>query len=263
MNIDLKIQTLIVDDEPLARQLVRSLLAKDGDIEVAAQCANGQEALEAIDTYRPELMFLDVQMPGLSGFDLLEKVPPGHMPYIIFITAYDQYAVKAFEIHALDYLLKPFEKERFYESLARAKAVIGQQALSNLTDKIFQLTTTYKGEKENKAAYLEELVIRDGGRILAVKTQDITWLEAANQYVRVHTGGASHLLSRSLDTLQKQLNAECFFRVHRSAVVNAHFVKEVRTAKNGACDIILTTGKSLKLSRGRKHILPELLKQCP
>lgn len=270
MDIDLTIDTLVVDDEPLARQLVESLLAADKDIRVVALCANGPEALEAIRRHKPRLMFLDIQMPGLSGFDLLEKLEPELMPYIIFVTAYDQYALKAFEIHALDYLLKPFEKERFHESLARAKEVIHSQALAGLTGKILQLAKSHRDggaagltpELPDKTGYLQELVIREGGRLLAIKSRDIVWLEAANQYARVHTLNGSHLLSRSLDTLQKQLDGDCFFRIHRSAVVNVHFIKEVRTAKNATCDVILTTGKQLKLSRSRKHILPELLKRC-
>ncbi|MCP5047619.1 MAG: response regulator [bacterium] len=281
----MSIRTLIVDDEPLARELVRSLLKGDDEIEILTECANGREALEAIKTFRPDLMFLDVQMPGLSGFQLLENVETGLMPYIIFITAYDKYAVRAFEIHALDYLLKPFEKERFYESLSRAKAVIRQQTLSGLTDKIFQLATSFGGPSpmnpdaqrnggehqsssfpaiptDDGSSILEEIVIRDGGRLLAVKMEDIIWLEAANQYLRIHTLKGSHLLSRSLDALQKRLDPDRFFRIHRSAIVHSAFIKEVRTAKNGTCDVILANGKSLRLSRSRRSILPHLLKHC-
>lgn len=270
LDIHLSIDTIIVDDEPLARQLVESLLSKDTGFRVVARCANGEEALESIRRLRPRLMFLDIQMPGFSGFDLLEKLQPQLIPYIIFITAYDQYALRAFEIHALDYLLKPFEKDRFYQSLARAKEVIYGKTLANLTEKMLQLARFHSDtlpanlgtESPSETPFLKELVIREGGRLLAIKSSDIIWLEAANQYARIHTLNNSHLLSRSLDTLQKQLDNECFFRIHRSAVVNVHFIKEVRTAKNATCDIILTTGKQLKLSRSRKHILPELLKRC-
>lgn len=272
----MSIPTIIVDDEPLARQLVQSLLEDDSEIQVVEQCANGKEALRAIETVQPALMFLDVRMPGLSGFDLLEQVDQSDMPYVIFITAYDKYAVRAFEIHALDYLLKPFDKERFYDSVNRAKAMIRQQRLSGLTDKIFQLAQSHAGQNGEEVissgldtlnssgvdSYLEEVVIREGGRILAVRVENIVWLEAANQYLRIHTLSGSHLLSRSLDTLLKQLDPAFFFRIHRSAVVNAPFIKEVRSAKNGTYDIGLTSGKSLKLSRTRKHLLPQLLKYC-
>jgi len=275
------IRAIIVDDEPPARQLIESLVGVDKEITVVSRCPNGEAALKAIQLHQPQLMFLDIQMPGLSGFDLLEKLPPQQMPYIIFITAYDQYAVRAFEIHALDYLLKPFEKERFYESVNRAKLLIRQQTLSSLADKIFQLTQAYPSVisdreqpaspppqpfpeivEESRQEFRQEFMIRDSGRLLAVDTAQLVWLEAANQYVRIHTETGSYLLSRSLDALLKQLNPDCFFRIHRSAVVNAAFVKEVRTAANGTCDVILATGKSLKLSRSRKHILPQLLKHC-
>jgi two-component system, LytTR family, response regulator len=262
----MNIRTLIVDDEPLARQLVASLLKEDEEIEILQQCGNGLNALAAIKEYQPQLMFLDIQMPGLSGFDLIENIEPGYLPYIIFITAYDQYAVRAFEFHALDYLLKPFDKERFYKSVNRAKTVIQQQTLPRLTDKIMQLIQSLKEPpitpEDTSGTYLEEIVIRDSGRLIIAKTENILWLEAANQYVRIHTTNGNHLLSRSLDTLQKKLNPDCFFRIHRSAIVHVNFIREVRTARNGTCDILLTTGQSLKLSRSRKHILPQLLKRC-
>jgi two-component system LytT family response regulator len=268
----MKIPTLIVDDEPLARQLVASLLKDDKEIHIARQCSNGYSALTAITTHHPQLMFLDVQMPGLSGFELIEKIPAAEMPYIIFVTAYDQYALRAFEVHALDYLLKPFDKERFYKSLHHAKRIIQHQSLRNSTEKIMAMSQSLKQSVDKKnitkdeienEPYLEEIIIRDSGRLIAAKIINIIRLEAANQYVRIHTTQGSYLLSKSLDQLQKKLDPKHFFRIHRSAIVHANFILEVRTARNGTCDILLTTGESLKLSRSRKYILPQLLKRCP
>jgi two-component system LytT family response regulator len=274
--MSIRIRTLIVDDEPLARQLIFSLLAGDKEIDVVARCTDGKSALKAVNKYRPDLMFLDVQMPGLSGFDLVQSITPERMPYIIFITAYDQYAVRAFEIHALDYLLKPFEKERFYASVNRAKAVLRHQAMPGLTDKIFKLASSYTGttaatqaepgidgvKNRSEDSYLTEFIIRESGRLLAIKVETIEWLEAANQYVRIHTNTGSHLLSRSLDALQKQLDPDRFFRIHRSALVHAAYIKEVRSAKHATCDVLLASGKCLKLSRSRRHLLPLLLSCC-
>lgn len=266
----MKIRTLIVDDEALARQLIRSLITEDRDIKIVGECAEGWEAIAAVKTFQPDLMFLDIQMPALSGFDVLEKIEPEQMPYVIFITAYDQYAVKAFEIHALDYILKPFEKERFFESINRAKAIIRQKGLSELTDKIIRMVRSVPGVHEpetpgksrEETSFLQQVMIRQGGRLFAVAAADIVWLEAANQYVRIHTLSGSHLVSRSLNALEKQLDPQKFFRIHRSAIAHVAFIKEVRTARNGSCSVLLATGDTLKLSRGRRGILTDLLKHC-
>lgn len=265
----MKIRALIVDDEALARQMIRSLISEDGEIEIVGECCDGQEAIAAIKKYQPDLMFLDIQMPGLSGFHVLEKVDPPQMPYVIFITAYSQYAVKAFEFHALDYLLKPFEKERFFESVNRAKKVISQQGLSRLTEEIIRMIKTVPGthllgapENSQVEPFLQQVTIREGGRIFAVDVENIVWMEAANQYTRIHTLTGSHLVSNSLKAVQNRLDPRKFFRIHRSAIVHVKFIHEVRTAKNGACTVLLSTGKCLRLSRGRRVILTDLLKHC-
>jgi len=265
----MKIRALIVDDEALARQMIRSLISEDGEIEVVGECGDGRGAIAAIKKYQPDLMFLDVQMPGLSGFQVLEKVEPRHMPYVIFITAYSQYAVKAFEFHALDYILKPFDKERFFESVNRAKKIIRQQGLSRLTEEIIRMIKTVPGahlpgtpENSQVEPFLQQITIRKGGRIFVVNVEDIVWMEAANQYARIHTLTGSHLLSCSLKTVQSRLDPRQFFRIHRSALIQVKFIQEIRTAKNGACTVLLTTGKCLRLSRSRRGILTDLLKHC-
>lgn len=265
----MKIRALIVDDEALARQMIRSLISEDGEIEIVGECGDGREAIAAIKKYQPDLMFLDIQMPGLSGFHVLEKIEPQQMPYVIFITAYSQYAVKAFEFHALDYLLKPFEKGRFFESVNRAKEVIRQQGLSRLTEEIIRMIKTVPGthipgvpENIQVEPFLQQLTIREGGRIFAVDVEDIVRIEAANQYARIHTLTGSHLVSCSLKAMQSRLDPRQFFRIHRSAIVHVKFIHEVRTAKNGACTVLLNTGKCLRLSRSRRGILTDLLKHC-
>jgi len=265
----MKIRALIVDDEALARQMIRSLISADGEIEVVGECSSGQEAIAAIKKFQPDLMFLDIQMPGLSGFHVLEKVDPQQMPYVIFITAYSQYAVKAFEFHALDYLLKPFDKERFFESVNRAKKIIRQQGLSRLTEEIIRMINTVPGaplpgapENSQLEPFLQQITIREGGRIFALDVEEIVWMEAANQYTRIHTLTASHLLSCTLKTVQSKLDPGKFFRIHRSTIIHVKFIHEVRTAKNGVYSVLLTTGKCLKLSRSRRVVLTDLLKHC-
>jgi two-component system LytT family response regulator len=266
----MKIKVLIVDDEKLARDLIRSLVCEREDIDIVGEASNGRMAVEMVNKLKPDLMFLDIQMPGVSGIEMISKIDPMILPYIIFVTAYDQYAIKAFELHALDYLLKPFEKERFFDSVDRAKAAIANQDLNRLTRKILQLTQGYSrqasadaGDKnKDKPTYLERITFREGQRILAVKTVDIAWLEAANQYVRIHTLKKSHIISQSLNHLQQQLDPRVFYRIHRSAIVNSRFIKEIHTAKNGIHTIHLSGGHTLNLSRSNRMLLPELLKHC-
>jgi two-component system LytT family response regulator len=265
----MKIRALIVDDEALARQMIRSLISADREIEVVGECGDGREAIAAIKKFQPDLMFLDIQMPGLSGFHVLEKVDPQQMPYVIFITAYSQYAVKAFEFHALDYLLKPFDKERFFESVNRAKKIIRQQGLSGLTEEIIRMIKAVPGaplpgapENSQEEPFLQQITIREGERIFALDVEDIVWMEAANQYTRIHTLSASHLVSCTLKAVQSKLDPRKFFRIHRSTIIHVKFIHEVRTAKNGVYSVLLTTGKCLKLSRSRRGVLADLLKYC-
>ena len=264
------IKVLIIDDEKLARELIRSIIVEMRDIEIIGEASNGEEAVKAIRKYRPDLIFLDIQMPGMSGFNVLERIDPVMMPYVIFITAYDRYAIKAFEIHALDYILKPFEKERFLGSVHRAKEIIHQKSLSGLTNKILQLVKSYAKEDSYQISesgnaihsFLQQIIVRDGKRVLTVNVKDITWLEAANQYVKIHTQTRCHLISNSLRNLQDQLDPRSFLRIHRSSIVNGEFIKEIRTMKHGNYAILLSTGEYLKLSRSRRRLLKVLLQYC-
>jgi two-component system LytT family response regulator len=259
---------LIVDDEKLARQLIRSLLGDMNDIEVIEEATNGASAITAINHFKPELMFLDVQMPGMSGFDVLDNIDPSFMPYIIFVSAYDKYAIKAFEIHALDYILKPFSKERFFESVERARKIIGQEGLLRLTENIVKMAQSYRKNsvlnygKHNIVGedYLHHIIIRDSKRVIAVKTEEIAWLEAADQYVRVHTQSKNHLITQSLKALQKKLDPSFFYRVHRSAIVNARYIQEIISEKFSTYSILLLTGERIKISRSHKNVVDDLLK---
>lgn len=264
----MKIRTVIVDDEPLARSLIRDLLAVDSEVDVVAECGNGRDAIAAVKRADPDLMFLDVQMPGMSGLEVLAGLAGGPLPYVIFVTAYDRYAIAAFKMQALDYLLKPFSKERFRDSLARAKRSIRERELAGLGEKMSALAKSYGDLQASPgaggkgvAARITKLRIRDGRKLASLDVSEISFLAAANQYVRVHTRDRSHLLSQSLSSLEQELDPQRFCRIHRSTMVNTAFVKEVRLEKNGACSVLMAGGERLRLSRGRRKALSRLLER--
>lgn len=227
-----RIRTLIVDDEPIARRTLRLLLEKDPDIELVGEC-DGVEAVKAIEASRPDLLFLDIQMPEVDGFQLLERVGIETVPAVVFVTAYGQHALRAFEVDAVDYLLKPFDDERFAATLRRVK--------SSLT------------QPEEKAAkrYLRRLVIRTAGRVLLVRVQEVDWIEAADYYARVHTGGKSYLIRQTMAELEQALDPALFFRIHRSAIVNLDKIRELVPRFKGEYAVVLQSGASLRMARGR------------
>lgn len=264
----MKLRTAIVDDEPLARQLIRELLDVDSEVEIVTECGNGRDAVKALKKHQIDLLFLDVQMPGLSGFDVLARMQDERLPYVIFVTAYDRYALRAFEVQAVDYLLKPFSKRRFYESVNRAKHTIRTQGLADLASRVSSLADSYSDLQtsleeltEGARSYETEFVVRKGRALEAIRTTDIHWIQAANQYVRLHTADGSYLLSRSMASLMKELDPKRFCRIHRSTIVNAAVVREVRAEKNGTCSVVLNDGRQLRLSRGRRGVLSGLLKR--
>lgn len=250
-----RIRALIVDDEPLARERVREMLSAYADIELIKDCANGQEAIKAVREHRPDLVFLDVQMPGTDGFEVLEALDPDLIPTIIFITAYDQYAVRAFEVYALDYLLKPFDRERFEKALERAKKHILESRSGDLTERVLQALNEIKTKPE----YLERLVIRANGHIFFLKTEEVDWLEAEGNYVRLHSGKESYLLREALSALETQLDPKKFLRIHRSAIVNIERIQELQPWFHGEYRIILQDGVQLTLSRSYRDKLNELV----
>ena len=226
------LRTLIVDDEPLARESIRVLLERDRDIEIVGECS-GVDAAALVARTRPQIMFLDVQMPEIDGFDLLGRIGEHAVPAVVFVTAYDAFAVKAFEVQALDYLLKPFDDARFMRTLQRAKerAVAPQP----------------KGDK-----YRQRFLVRVHERIVVVNATDIDWIEAADYYVTIHAGGRTYLLREPLADLEKSLDPAVFFRVHRSAIVNLGRIREIHPMFRGDSVLVLTDGSKVKLSRSRR-----------
>ncbi|MGB9180880.1 MAG: LytTR family DNA-binding domain-containing protein [Pyrinomonadaceae bacterium] len=249
------IRALLVDDESLAREMIREMLDDDRDVEIIGECINGLEAVEFIETETPDLIFLDVQMPELGGFEVLENIPKDRMPHVIFVTAYDQYAVRAFEVHALDYLLKPFDRERFQAAWQRAKAEIVREKNGALDQRIITLLEELKAGPK----YLERLVIKSGGRVFFLDTDDIDWIEAEGNYVSVHTGKKSHLLRETISSLEAQLDPKKFIRIHRSSIVKIDRIQELQPWFHGEYKIILLDGTQLTLSRNYRENLHEAL----
>jgi len=249
-----KISVAIVDDEPLARERIRTLLAGEPDLEVIAECANGADALVAFRQRTPDLVFLDVQMPEMDGFALLRALPPP-LPAVIFATAFDEHAVPAFEVHALDYLLKPFKPARFRAALARAREQLAKQTGDDTTRRLLALL---EARPKEPPAYLARLAVRDRDRVRFVKTTDIDWLEASGNYVVIHAGKENLVMRETLAALEAQLSPAEFFRLSRSALVRLDRVKEVEPAFNDEHVVVLATGARLPLTRGVRELQERL-----
>jgi two-component system LytT family response regulator len=250
-----RLRAIIVDDEMLARQIIREMLAGDSEIELVAECVNGREAIEAIQEHHPHLLFLDIQMPEVAGFEVLEALKGERLPIVIFVTAYDQYAVRAFEYHALDYLLKPFDRERFEMAVARAKAQTRREKNGELDKRILALLDALKAETK----YVERLVIKTGGRVFFLETDEVNWIEAEGNYVRLHTDKKSHLLRETIGSLEAQLDPKKFLRVHRSNIVRIDSIRELQPWFHGEYHIILNNGTKLTLSRNYREQLQSVL----
>ena len=248
------IRTLIVDDEPLARRRIRRMLARHPDVEVIGECANGREAVAAINEQRPALVFLDVQMPEVDGFAALGAVAAAEMPLVIFVTAYDQYALRAFEVHALDYLLKPFDRRRFDIAMQRARA-----RLANERSDVSQRTIALLEELRAQQSHVERMVIKAGGRAFFLKTYEIDWIEAEGKYVRLHVGRESYLVREAISQIEAQLDPKRFLRIHRSTIVNLDRVRELQPWFHNDYRVILRDGTELMLSRSCRKRLGELL----
>jgi two-component system LytT family response regulator len=254
-----KIRTLIVDDEPLARRNLRLLLERDRQIEILDECRNGREAVEAIETHAPDLIFLDIQMPEMDGFDVLGCVGTEHIQAVIFVTAFDQYALKAFEVHALDYLLKPFDDERFTHALQRAKAQIEAREINQLSKKLLALLEERKGAPPSED-YLTRLMIKVSGRVVLLKVDEIDFIEADGNYAKLHVGSKAHLLREKMNDLEERLDPAKFVRIHRSIIVNLDRIKELHPHFNGDYIVVLEDGRQLRLSRTRREHLEARLK---
>jgi two-component system LytT family response regulator len=259
-----KIRTLIVDDEPLARRNLRVLLEKDPQIEIVDECRNGREAVNAINALSPDLIFLDIQMPELDGFDVLARVEPEQIHAIIFVTAFDQYALKAFEVHALDYLLKPFDDERFAFALRRAKSQIEAREINRVSKRLLTLLEereSFGGENAfAEKSYLTRLMIKASGRVVLLKVCEIDFIEADGNYAKLHVGRKAHLLREKMHDLEGRLDPAKFVRIHRSIIVNLDRIKELHPHFNGDYIVVLEDGRQLRLSRTRRENLEARLK---
>ncbi len=249
------LSVLVVDDEPLARERLRALLDQEPEIRVVGECSSGRTAVRAILDKRPDLVFLDVQMPGLDGFGVVEQIGAEKMPAIVFVTAFDQYALKAFEVHALDYLLKPFDRERFQATLRRAQASHRRRSNGGGDDRLTALVEAL-GERRK---YAERLVVKAGGKERLLPVEAIDWFEAAGNYVRLHVGGERLLLRETMARLEVRLDPERFFRIHRSTIVNLTRVKEMEPWFHGDYMVRLHDGQQLTLSRSYRPRLLEKL----
>ncbi len=240
------IRALIVDDESFARKGLRTLLRDDEDITIVGEAPNGRRAVTAIRELRPSLVFLDVQMPELDGFGVINEVGVDAMPATIFVTAYDQYALAAFEVHAVGYLLKPFDRDRFARTLQHAKKRLTQPAEQGLGPEALKMLDALRSQRR----YTDRLLVNTDGRIIIVKTADLRWIEAADNYVRLHVGtGSGYLLHESMRALEERLDPAHFVRVHRSAIVNVDWIKEIQPWYAGALVVILQGGERLTVSR--------------
>lgn len=255
----MEIRALIVDDEAHARARLRHSLKDESDFEIIGECANGREAIEAVRRDKPDLVFLDIQMPRLTGFDVCAQLREAGvpLPFVIFCTAYDQYALKAFEVHAIDYLLKPFDRERFKKSLAHARARLHHAQPATADQRLADLLQDLRaGAIQN-----DRLVVKQDGRVIFVRPNAIDWLEADGNYVRIHCGGESHYVRDTLAGLEAQLPAEKFMRVSRSIIVNLDHIKEFQPMFYGDYSVILQTGAKLTLSRNYRDRLEKLLEK--
>jgi two-component system, LytTR family, response regulator len=237
----MSLRVVIVDDEPLARRRLTALLEGEAAVEVVGESEDGESALAVIRRLRPDLVFLDVQMPGLDGFDVVELLKPHECPAVIFVTAYDRYAMRAFDVHAADYLLKPFARGRLRQALARAAALAGR---ADNPARLHALVDAVRADRP-----LRRFLVKAAGRVYAVRVDDVESLEAAGHYVEIRTASAAHLIRDTIAAVEGRLDAARFVRIHRSAIVNVDKVAELRPAFHGEFDVLLTGGRRLRCSR--------------
>lgn len=253
----MKIKTLIVDDEPLVRERIHCLLAHDEEIELLEDCTHGLSAVVSITQNQPELLFLDVQMPEFDGFAVVEKIGVGRVPIIIFVTAYENHALRAFEVQAFDYILKPIDGERFLKTLNRAKTQVKLRRETNADERLNNLLGTLSDERANlqkiiaeKSVSVERLMIQSGGRITFLAVDEIDWIESAGNYLELHTGKKSHLLRETMNGIETKLDSKRFLRIQRSTIVNIERIKELHPLFRGAFEVILHDGTRLTTTRG-------------
>jgi two-component system, LytTR family, response regulator len=250
-----KIRTMVIDDEPVARERIVGLLQQEQDIELIGECADGNQAVNAIQQQSPDLVFLDVQMPACDGFNVIQQIGADRMPAVVFVTAYDEYALRAFEVHAIDYLLKPFGRDRFQQTLRHAREHLERRRAGDLGKRLLALVQDLKPEPQK----LDRLVVKSGGRVFFLRTDQIDWIEAAGNYVRLHLQEDSHLFRETMNNMEARLDVRRFVRIHRSRIVNTDRIKELQPWFNGEYVVVLQNGARLTLSRGYREKLQERL----
>lgn len=251
----MKIRTLIVDDESLARKLIKKLLGSHQEFEIVGECADGRKAVSTIMELAPDLVFLDVQMPELGGFEVLERIASKQTPIVIFVTAYDKFALRAFEAHALDYLLKPFDEERFDQTLERVKTYICGRQGGLIRERLVDLVHDLAERRKS----ISRLAVKATGRVVFLKVDEIDWIEASGNYLDLHVGKECYLLRGRVNELEKKLDPERFFRIHRSTIVNLDRVKEFLPLFKGEGLVLLKDGSRLAASRSCSQKLQQFL----
>lgn len=264
------LKTIIVDDESLARRGLALRLQQIPMVDVVTECANGQQALEAIAEHSPDLVFLDIQMPGIDGFDVIRQLQADNLPMVIFVTAFDQYAVEAFKVHAVDYVLKPIDDDRLHEAIDRAVAHHSQEeserSKQRLVDLMMGMTGASAASIEEMAQgdnepnkWPEKLVVKDGSDIQLIKVADIHWVDAAGDYMCIHAAGETHIMRITMKQLEAMLNPARFLRIHRSTIINSDYISGAQTLGNGEYMLSLEGGAQLKVSRGFRDKVKQLL----
>jgi two-component system LytT family response regulator len=253
------LRVIIADDERLARKKLHILLESEPEVQVVAECEDGRQTISAIHAYLPDLLLLDIQMPDLDGFQVLHEVPPGEMPVVIFTSAYDQYAIRAFAAHALDYLLKPFDQERLHHSIERACSEVRKSGDREITHRIMDLLSRVRSETRSGPEPEGRLVIRAKGRVIFLNLDEIDWVEAAANYVRLNVGKESYFFRETISRIAERLNPNLFIRIHRSTIVNVRKIKELIPVNSGEYIVILKTGKELSCSRGYRAGLQSVI----
>lgn len=250
----MSIRALVVDDEPLARRTIRRFVGKNTGVEIIGECGDGESAVRAIQDSKPDLVFLDIQMPEMDGFQVLSKIGADQMPVTIFVTAHDRFALRAFDANAIDYLLKPIGKERFERALDRAKQRIAGKADGDEVQRIISAV----GQRAAANKYPNRLAVPKNGRIMFVATHDIDWIEAEGNYVRLHVGSREHEFRETLAELGEKLNPAEFLRIHRSTIVNIERIEEIQPWFHGHHRVLLKNGKELRMSRYQHEIAKKL-----
>jgi two-component system LytT family response regulator len=253
-------RVIIVDDEPLARDRLRGMLSKEADVQIVAECADGKEAIAAIKRENPDVVFLDIQMPEMDGFEVVSHLKGPRIPEIIFVTAFDEFAVKAFEVHALDYLLKPFDRDRLKQAVARARERLSEPSAGDLSRKLSALLESLQPGKEVKSsAPAQRLAVKLDGRVIFVRPAEIEWVEAQDNYIKLHIGKDAHLIRDTLSNFESRLDNRRFIRIGRSTIVNIDRVREMQPMFHGEYVVILHDGTKLTVSRGYRENLQKCL----